>query len=110
MVATGPKAYSMEICDANNEKTNITKVKGFTLDHKNSLKLNHETMSRMVESYVKNGEFLAVETERPTIKRNIDRQLTNVVQRKRFQLTNRKRVIKSDYRCYPFGYDNKNLK
>lgn len=61
-------------------------------------------MSEMVERYVKDGEEIVVDTVRHGIEKNKMRELKNKEMHKRFRVVNRKRVIRDDFICLPFGY------
>jgi len=95
-VATGPKSYHYE---TNTGKT-ATKVKGFTLHHKNALKINGETMEKLIT-----GEIQNVKVENKEITRNPEtKQLVNKDQIKTFSFGFDKRVIVDNYDSVPYGY------
>ena len=95
-VATGPKSYHYE---TNTGKT-ATKVKGFTLHHKNALKINGETMEKLTM-----GEIQNVKVENKEITRNPEtKQLVNKDQIKTFSFGFDKRVIVDNYDSVPYGY------
>ena len=83
---------------------------GFTLDHETSKQLNHATMCDMVDRYVNDDEVVVVNTKRMGIKKNIQRELKNFVSRKRFRVVNKKRVIRKDFVCVPYGFDSCSLR
>ena len=105
-VATAAKSYSLELTDeTTGEKEIVTKHKGFVNVPEVRHKINHQSMIKMVDAYVQKGEVMVIETERETIQKDKYRQLTNIVLKKRFMLSTKKRIICDDYYCMPFGYD-----
>ena len=58
----------------------------------------------MVDAYVQRGEEMIVETERQAIQKDKYRNVKNTVLKKRFRVVNKKRVIRNDFTCVPFGY------
>jgi len=95
-VATGPKSYHYQ---TDTGKT-VTKVKGFTLHHKNAEKINAETMEQLIASEihsvtVKNEEI----TRDPKTK-----QLVNRDQTKTFSFDFDKRIIIDNFDTVPYGY------
>ena len=64
-------------------------------------------MCDMVDKYINNNEVVMIETERLGIKKDIYRNLKNTKMTKRFRVINKKRVIRKDLLCVPFGYNFK---
>ena len=80
------------------------------MDHETSKLLNHATMCDMVDRYVNDGEEVVVHTKRNAIKKNMHRELKNYVSHKRFRVVNKKRVIRDDYVCVPYGFSSSSLR
>ena len=84
-VSTGPKSYSFKYGD-NDEKSAI---KGFTLNHKNSSILNHNSMSKIVKKQIRE---LTIVNENKIMRKN--REIVNEYCEKVFKFGYDKRVIK----------------
>ncbi|VDO12277.1 unnamed protein product [Brugia timori] len=95
-LATGPKSYHF-VTDTG--KT-VTKVKGFTLHHKNALKINGDAMEKLIDS-----EINRVTVENSEITRDPEtKQLVNQMKTKTFSFGFDKRVIRDNYDTVPYGY------
>ncbi|KAK7601373.1 hypothetical protein V9T40_008814 [Parthenolecanium corni] len=95
-VATGPKSYHY----VTNTGKVVTKVKGFTLHHKNALKINGAAMEKLIDS-----EIRCVSVQDNQITRDPEtKELINKILTKRFSFGFDKRVITQDYDTKPYGY------
>jgi len=102
--STGPKSYAYTLSDG----SEVCKVRGFTLNYKNSLAINFEVMKNMVlnQQIQQNDDVLKV----PIVndrkinrdkKRNI---LYNRKEVKMFKAVYTKRVIQNNLTTLPYGY------
>ena len=98
-VSTGPKSYGFKYGD-NDEKSAI---KGFTLSHKNSSILNHNSMSKIAKKQIR--EITIVKENKITRK---NREIVNEYCEKVFKFGYDKRVIKKINEDHidtlPYGY------
>ena len=95
-LATGPKSYYYET----NTGKSATKVKGFTLHHKNALKINGDAMEKLIDGVIPN-----VTVENKEITRDPEtKQLVNKDQTKTFSFGFDKRVIMTNFDTVPYGY------
>jgi G:T-mismatch repair DNA endonuclease (very short patch repair protein) len=103
--STGPKSYSLLF----NDNTQITKLRGFTLNHRNSVAINFDVMKKMVlnQDIQTTTEPLESFTYNPTkICRDKNRNIIyNRTEIKRFRAVFTKRVIMPDLTTVPYGYD-----
>ena len=98
-VSTGPKSYSFRYGD-NCEKSAI---KGFTLNHENSIILNHDSMRQIVKKQIRE---LKIINENKITQQN--REIINKYMEKSFKFDYNKRVIKhideNHIDTLPYGY------
>ncbi|KAK7580532.1 hypothetical protein V9T40_001161 [Parthenolecanium corni] len=96
-LATGPKSYHFQTRDGKK----VTKVKGFTLHHKNSQVINAETMERLID-----GDIHSVAVQDfQIICDKTTRQLTSRTDKpKTLRFNFDKRVIIDNYDTLPYGY------
>ncbi|KAK7576391.1 hypothetical protein V9T40_012677 [Parthenolecanium corni] len=96
-LATGPKSYHFQTRDGKK----VTKVKGFTLHHKNSQVINAETMERLID-----GDIHSVAVQDfQIICDKTTRQLTSRTDKpKTLRFNFDKRVIIDNYDTVPYGY------
>jgi hypothetical protein len=95
-LTTGPKSYYYK---TNNDKE-CTKIKGFTLHHKNMEKLNGEALEKLIE-----GEVEKVTVTNNQITRDkVTKQLVNKDETKTLSFNFDKRIIVENYDTYPYGY------
>ena len=95
--SSGPKNYAYKL--DNGEE--VCKVKGFTLNFKNSQLINFEAIKGMV-TQGKGGKTIRNEHK---ISRNMrTREVYNRVEEKTFSLVYTKRVIQPDLTTVPFDY------
>jgi len=95
-LSTGPKSYYFKT----NTGKETTKVKGFTLHHKNAEKINGINMEKLINREVEN---LSVEDNQIT--RDVKtKQLVNKNQIKTFNFNFDKRIINNNYDTVPYGY------
>lgn len=95
--ATGPKSYAYTQASGKE----VCKSKGFTPNHANSQKINHSTMSKLVD-----GKISSIQTTRKNaITRNVlTKELVNKDQTKTFACVYNKRVVLENYDTIPYGY------
>ena len=95
-IATGPKSYYY----ITNQGKVVTKVKGFTLNHKNAQKINGEILEKMVDR-----EIQQVKIEENRIFRDTTtKQLVNKNTTKTLSFNFDKRNIDENYDTLPFGF------
>ena len=98
-VSTGPKSYSFKY----GEKCEKSAIKGFTLNHENSSILNHDSLSKIVKSQVR--EITIINENKITRK---NREIVNKYCEKVFKFGYDKRVIKhvdeNHIDTLPYGY------
>ena len=105
-ISLGPKNYSYRMT---NGDTHV-KVKGFTLNYKNSMIINFESMKRMLLRA--DGDYDdtpgVLEThETHKIKRDRhNAKIYSVSQLKKYRAVNNKRVFFPDFTSKPYGYTN----
>lgn len=95
-VSGGAKNYAYELADG----TSVCKIRGFTLNHRNSLALNIETMKRLVTTD---------DSDRPVITNPCkiirkEGELFTKSESKAYQVVYNKRVLCNDFTTFPFGY------
>ena len=96
--STGPKSYAFRT----KKGRNICKVKGCTLNYRNSGRLNFDAL----KNFVLNGQKEQIITTYPnTIVRSKDRRtITSGYTEKTFRHTYSKRVIQDDLDTLPYGF------
>ena len=100
-VGTGPKSYSYETNDGNIK----CKVKGFTLNYANGLKLNGNVMDEIIHDPNKT----VVIAKKNAITRDAQtKMIVNQDQTKTFSLGYDKRVVQHDFDTLPYGFQKKN--
>lgn len=102
-VTGGPKNYAYKIkCGDKNGSTSFCKVKGITLNFKNSLLINYNTVFDMITG--KSDSSVV-----PVVDMKICRDITNTTlttrqEGKDYKMVFDKRVIDKDFITYPYGY------
>lgn len=79
----------------------VVKVKGITLNHAATQKINFESMLRLLEGM---DEKIIVESN--NIRRTADHQLVTRAESKVYKITFAKRRRIEDFDSVPFGYNN----
>ena len=93
---TGPKSYAYETC-----KGEITcKVKGFTLNYQNSIKINGDVMEMLIQDPTKTVQ---VDKKGAITRDPKTKTLVNKDQTKMFSLNYNKRII-NNFDTLPYGY------
>lgn len=127
-ISTGPKSYTYHIADCEKEhcdcnivgcnkcKNNckkciggkyVCKVKGFSLNHKNSKKINFNTMKELILGDADDEDNKITLSNKSMITRNKKTKcIENRSQDKDFKLTFNKREILTNYDTLPFGHEN----
>ena len=96
-VSGGPKNYAYRLDDG----TEVCKVRGFTLNFKNSLMINFEAIKDMVV----NGKGGKTVVNPCKITRDVrKRKVYNREEKKNYNMVYTKRVILPDLNTVPFGY------
>ncbi|KAG8192310.1 hypothetical protein JTE90_002131 [Oedothorax gibbosus] len=95
----GPKNYGY----ITNKDTTICKVRGFTLNYRNSLIINFDVMSRLIADL---DQSTTVDINNPAkICRDSKRiRVFNREEVKKYRMVYTKRVIREDYSTIPYGY------
>ena len=96
-VTTGPKAYSYLTSCGSIE----TKLKGFTLNFKNSQLINFKTMR---DNVLFDKAVIKSVDEHKIMRNKITRQIFNVRQEKIYRMVYDKRIIQADMTTLPYGY------
>ena len=100
-VTGGPKNYAYKIARPNKDgNTTICKVRGITLNYKNSLAINFDTIKDMV---INNRDDVKIVMNDFKITRDHKRLLT-VHQDKDYRIVFDKRVVMQDYSTRPYGF------
>ena len=100
-VTGGPKNYAYKIARPDKDgNTTICKVRGITLNYKNSLTINFDTIKDMV---INNRDDVKTVKDDFKITRDQKRLLT-VHQDKDYRIVFDKRVILQDYSTRPYGF------
>ncbi|WAR10238.1 hypothetical protein MAR_035314 [Mya arenaria] len=102
-VTGGVRNYAFQLVSPDkNGKTTHCKVRGITLNHKNCLDINCNTLKRMV---TEDKDDIVTVTDQFKIVRDRDAaRLFTTSQKKDYRLVFDKRVIKDGYMSYPYGY------
>jgi hypothetical protein len=95
-ISTGPKAYSYSTKHGHT----VTKLKGFTLNYKNSLQINFESMKNVLF----HNEKITVTNENKITRDKRTFEIYNVHEEKQYKMLFDKRVLMSDYHTLPYGY------
>lgn len=96
----GAKNYAYERSDG----VKICKIRGFTLNYKNSQVLNFNSMKDLVQD-LDMTTTLSVTNPRKIVTDAKKRKVLNKIEEKRYRrLVYDKRVIQPDYNTLPYGY------
>lgn len=96
-VSTGPKSYSYTVTDGSCK----VKIKGFSLNYKNTKKLNMKSMKKMI----KRMDHKVTITENKIARERVSRAVVNRQEKKTYQLVYDKRIIvDGGADTLPFGY------
>ncbi|MCW4344201.1 MAG: hypothetical protein N0E48_12745 [Candidatus Thiodiazotropha endolucinida] len=100
-VTGGPKNYAYTLLKPNKKgKNSICKVRGITLNYKNLLQINFDTVTGMVKGNRENRRIQVVD-ENKICRSNGD--IITKAERKDYKIVFDKRVIKNDYCTHPYG-------
>ena len=103
-VSGGAKSYAYKLADG----STVCKIKGFTLNHRNSVTLNFETLKDLVttpgEAQKKHKEKKAYEIMEPHKITRKDGKIVSVTQSKLYKLVYDKRILTHTLKTYPFGW------
>ena len=102
-VTGGPKNYSYKLKkpDGNGIKT-VCKVRGITLNYKNALDINFDTVCDMVTN--SKTKKLTVTDEHKILRDSKNTRVITSEQNKEYKIVFDKRVIISDSNTLPYGY------
>jgi hypothetical protein len=103
-VSTGPKSYAYRVQKANGEISDTVKSKGFSLDVATGRIITLDTMERLVDKFVLEGEREKVIVNSTGIRREKNHEVVTVSVPKKFQYTFRKRRVVGNYMTEEFGY------
>ena len=95
-VSGGPKNYAYELQDGRQ----VCKIRGFTLNHRNSLQLNFETMKQLVTT--KSKDTVAIEDPHKIVRKN--GHIYSEPQTKKYRMVYNKRRLMDDLTTLPFGW------
>ena len=101
-ISGGPKSYAY----VTSQGKNVTKIRGITLDHAASKKLNPSVMHSLVHLHVKTPAEAKVTVDIP-FKITRDKKKKKIItkrMRKDYRIVYNKRVIKENYGTVPYGY------
>lgn len=94
----GPKNYAYST-----DSTTVCKVRGFTLNYKNSLELNFDSMKNLILNMDKGGKIPIVNEKK--ICRDVKRRrVFNRLEVKNYGVVYNKRVIQENYDTLPYGF------
>ena len=108
-VSSGPKSYSYKTSTGRS----VVKLKGFTLNHENSQRLNFESIRRLVLFWADPDNNALTEEENPYVQARYSKicrdkkrfLLYNREELKKYRVTYDKRqLIQGTYDTIPFGY------
>ena len=99
-VCEGPKNYAYTLSQPNRKgETSICKVRGITLNFKNALDINFNTLHRMVTNM---GQVRVVDEHKITRNPTTGHIITKT-ERKDYKIVFDKRVITHDFNTIPYG-------
>ena len=103
-VSCGAKSYSFKVSDG----SEVCKVKGFTLNYRNSLSINFDVMKDMVSNQqIQNNDNLkkvAIVNDRKINRDKKNNIIFNRREVKMFKVVYTKRVVLPDLSTLPYGY------
>ena len=94
---TGPKSYAYET----NKGKVVCKVKGFTLNHKNSKKINGKVMDSIIQDPAKT---VCIDKKGAITRDPKTKNVVNKDQTKKFSLDYNKRIVENNFETLPCGY------
>ncbi len=102
-VTGGPKNYAFQTTRPDeNDKITHCKIRGITLNHKNSLQINYDVIKNMVMT---DSKDVVTVTDPCTITRYRNTaSILTVSQNKDYRIVFDKRVLREHYVSYPYGY------
>ncbi len=95
--SAGPKNYSYELSDG----TQVCKIKGFRLNHRNSLKLNFDSMKQLVMT-PSDRKVIRIQEPRKIVR--INGNIYSRPQTKDYRLVYEKRIVTPTLKTFPFGW------
>lgn len=97
-VSGGPKNYAYKLCD----ETTHCKVRGITLNYRNSLIINFDLLKEMVRT--ESDALVPVYNPCKIVRDVKNKQILSRAESKDYRIVYNKRVIKDDYNTVPYGY------
>lgn len=102
-VTGGPKNYAFRLATPNKTgQISICKVRGITLNFKNSLEFNYDTVQEMVTS--NNSKVISVIDDHKLVRNPSTGHILTKLESKDYRIVFNKRVISEDYNTYPYGF------
>ena len=95
-VSGGAKNYAYELTDG----TSVCKIRGFTLNHRNSLELNLDTLRTLVTTGEQTGPVIS-NPHKISRKNN---RLYSKAESKAYRIVYDKRILCDNFNTLPFGY------
>jgi hypothetical protein len=95
-VSGGAKNYAYVLADG----SSVCKIRGFTLNHRNSLSLNFHTMKELVITSERTGPV--IQNPHKICRKN--NNLFTKSESKKYQIVYDKRVLCDDFNTFPFGF------
>lgn len=103
IVSGGPKNYAYRVYSPLSTQTHeVCKVKGITLNHETSQKINFEKMKALITSTENSTEPVVISSL--NIRRTQDHQVVSRYDAKTFKINSKKRVFDEHYSSLPYGY------
>jgi len=105
-VAGGPKNYAYEVLvPGTGKKFHTAKVRGFTLNHTTSKRLNFKRMKKMVQAFIESGgRSEVVSLVYPQIRREDFCDVVTKDVKKDYRIVYDKRCVLPDGTTIPYGY------
>ena len=97
----GPKNYAYKV-NKNNKLETVCKVRGITLNYKNSLKISYETIKDMV--FGEWDESISLRDDFKIVRDSKTATLLTTSQSKQYKIVFDKRVVNPDMSTKPYGY------
>ena len=100
-VSGGPKNYAYK-ATVDGKPATVCKVRGITLNFKNSLEINYDTVERLVTQEPE--KRISTSSDFKIVRDKTHTRLLTTSQQKDYRVVFDKRVIQEDYETIPFGF------
>ena len=100
-VSGGPKNYAYK-ATIDGKTSTVCKVRGITLNFKNSLEINYDTVERLVTQETENR--ISIRSDFKIVRDKTHARLLTTSQQKDYRVVFDKRVIQEDYETIPYGF------